>query len=87
MVTTTPQTLYDRFPYGLASSTDVYAWGLRGMLASSPLASEFVGMVGYAPTAFHELPDNEGESDGYGIGDVAPRHHRSWECAMADALG
>ena len=57
------------------------------MLAPSPLTSEFVGMASYAPTTFHELPDDEGESDGSSIGDVAPGHHPSRECAMADALG
>ena len=46
--------------------------------------SEFVGMAGSAPAASHKLPDNEGESDGSSIGDVAFRHHPSRECAMAD---
>ena len=86
-VSPTPQTPYDRFPYGLASSADAYAQGLRRMLAPSPLASKFVGMAGYAPATFHELPDDEGKSDGSSIGDVAPRHRPSWECTMADALG
>ena len=53
----------------------------------SPLTFEFVGMAGYAPTAFHELSDDEGESDGSSIGDVAPHHCSSWECTMADAPG
>ena len=44
-------------------------------------------MASYAPATFHELLDDEGESDGSSIGDVAPRHRPSWECAMADALG
>ena len=51
-----------------------------------PLTSEFVGMASYAPTTFHELLDDEVESDGSSIGDVAPSHRSSWECAMADAL-
>ena len=72
-----PQTPYDRFPYGFASSADAYTWGLQRMLAPSPLTSEFVGMESYAPAAFHELPDDEGESDGSSIGDVAPRHRPS----------
>ena len=72
-----PQTPYDRFPYGLASSTDAYARGLQRMLAPSPLTYKFMGMVSYAPTTFHELPDDEGESDGSSIGDVAPRHRPS----------
>ena len=72
-----PQTPYDRFPYGLASSMDVYAQGLQRMLAPSPLASKFVGMVGYTPVAFHKLLDDKGESDGSSIGDVAPHHHPS----------
>ena len=50
-----------------------------------PLTSEFVGMVSYAPTTFHKLLDDEVESDGSNIGDVAPSHRLSWECAMADA--
>ena len=54
------------------------------MLAPSPLTSEFVGMAGSAPIVSHKLPDNEGESDGSSIGDVASRHHPSWECAMPD---
>ena len=55
------------------------------MLAPSPLASEFVGIAGRAPATFHKLPDDEGESDGSSIGDVAPRHRSSQEYAMADA--
>ena len=80
-----PQPPYDRFPYGLASPTDADAWGLRRTLAPAPLTSEFVGMVSYAPTYFYELIDDEVESDGSSIGDVAPSHRPSWECAMADA--
>ena len=57
------------------------------MLAPSPLTSKFMEMAGYAPTTFHELPDDEGESDGSSIGDVAPSHRLSKECAMADAPG
>ena len=41
-----PQPPCDRFPYGLASSVDVYAQGLRKMLESPPLTSEFMGMAG-----------------------------------------
>jgi len=45
-------------------------------------------MVSYAPTSFHDLMDDEVESDGSSIGDVvAPSHPLSWEWAMADALG
>ena len=72
-----PQTPYDWFPYGAASSADAYARGLRRMLAPSPLMSEFVGMAGCVPTISHELLDGEGESDGSSIGDVVPRHHSS----------
>ena len=43
-------------------------------------------MASYAPTTFHELPDDEGESDGSNISDVEPSHHPSQECAMVDAL-
>ena len=57
------------------------------MLAPSPLTFEFVGMASYAPTTFHKLLDDEGERDGFSIGDVAPSHRPSRECAMADALG
>ena len=58
------------------------------MLAPPPLTSEFVGMVGYAPASFHDLMDNEVESDGSSIGDVmAPSHPLSWEYTMADATG
>ena len=58
------------------------------MLALPPLTSEFVGMASYAPVSFHDLMDEDVESDGSSIGDaVAPSHPLSWECAMADALG
>ena len=57
------------------------------MLVPSPLTSEFMRMVGCVPAVSHELPDGEGESDGSSIGDVAPRHRPSQECAMANALG
>ena len=55
------------------------------MLAPSPLTSEFVGMAGCIPAISPELLDGEGESDGSSIGDMAPRHYPSQECAMADA--
>ena len=71
------------FPYGFSSPMDAYARGLRRMLTPSPLTSEFVGMAGYAPASFHDLMDNEVESDGSSIGDVmAPGHPLSRECAM-----
>ena len=58
------------------------------MLAPPPLTSEFVGMVSYAPASFHDLLDDDVESDGSSIGDiVAPSHPLSWECTMADASG
>ena len=78
---------YDRFPYGLASSVDAYTWELRRMPAPPPLASEFVGMMSYAPTYFLDLMDDDGESDGSSISDMAPSHRPSRECAMADASG
>ena len=57
------------------------------MLTPPPLTSKFVGMAGYAPTSFHDLMDDEVESDGSSIGYVvAPSHPLSRECAMADAL-
>ena len=46
-----------------------------------------MGMASYAPTIFHRLSDDEGESDGSGIGDVEPRHRLSQECATADIPG
>ena len=49
--------------------------------------SEFVWMASYDPNYFLDLMDDDVESDGSSIGDVAPSHHSSWECAMADALG
>ena len=57
------------------------------MPVSPPLTSEFVGMVSYAPTYFLDPMDDDVESDGSSISDVAPSHRPSWECAMADALG
>ena len=40
------------------------------MLAPPPLTPEFVGMAGYALTSFHDLVDDEVESDGSSISDV-----------------
>ena len=57
------------------------------MPTSPPLASEFMGMASYAPTCFLDLMDDDGESDGSSIGDMAPSHRPSRECAMADAPG
>ena len=60
---------------------------VRRMLTPPPPASEFMGMAGYAPASFHDLMDDEVESDGSNIGNVvAPSHPLSWECAMVDAL-
>ena len=42
-----------------------------------PLTSEFMGMVSYAPTYFLDLMDDDVESDGSSIGDVAPSHRPS----------
>ena len=78
---------YDWFPHGLTSPMDVYARGLRRMLASPPLKSKFVGIASYAPTCFLDLMDDDVKSDGSSIGDVAPSHRLSQECAMADASG
>ena len=56
------------------------------MLAPPPLTSEFMGMASYAPASFHDLMDDDVESDGSSIGDVvASSHPLSRECAMADA--
>ena len=77
----------DRFPYYLVSPMDAYARGLRKMLTPPLLTSEFVGMACYAPASFHDLVDDEVESDGSSIGNVAPSHPLSQECAMANAPG
>ena len=69
------------------SPTDAYAQGLRRMPAPPPLTSEFMGMASYAPTYFLDLMDDDVESDGSSIADMAPSHRPSRECAMADALG
>ena len=47
------------------------------MPAPAPLASEFVGMMSYAPTYFLDLMDDDGESDSSSIGDMAPSHRLS----------
>ena len=47
------------------------------MLAPPPLTSEFMGMASYAPTYFLNLMDDNIESDGSSIGDVAPSHRLS----------
>jgi hypothetical protein len=83
----TPQPSYDRYPYDLASPTDAYDRGLQKVLTPPPLTSKFMGMASYAPTSFHELMDDEDESDGSSISDVVPSHRPSRECAMADAPG
>ena len=57
------------------------------MPAPPPLTSKFMGMASYAPTCFLDLMVNDVESNGSSIGDVAPSHRLSQECAMADALG
>jgi len=58
------------------------------MMILPPLKSEFVGMAGYAPASFHDLADDEVESNGSSIDDVvAPSHPLSRECAMADTPG
>ena len=67
---------------------DAYARGLRRMQAPPSLTSKFMGMAGFAPASFHDLMDDDVESDGSSIGDVmAPSHPLSRECAMADAPG
>ena len=76
---------YDGFPYGLTSLTDAYARRLQRMPTSPPLTSKFMGMASYAPTCFLDLMDDDVESDDSSIGNVAPSHRPSWECAMADA--
>ena len=40
------------------------------MLTPPPLTSEFMGMTGYAPASFHDLVDDEVESNGSSIGDI-----------------
>ena len=57
------------------------------MPAQPPLMFEFVGIANYAPTYFLNLMDDDGESDGSSIGDMAPSHRLSRECAMADPPG
>ena len=68
------------------SLAGVYAQGLQKMLVPPPLTFEFVGMASYAPTCFLDIMDDDVGSDGSSIGDVAPSHRLSRECAMADAL-
>ena len=82
-----PRPPCNQFPNGLASPIDAYTGGLRRMLAPPPLTSEFMGMASYAPTCFLDVMDDDVGSDGSSIGDVAPSHRPSQECAMADALG
>ena len=72
-----PQTPYDRFPYSLVSPTDACARGLRRALVPPPLTSKFMGMASYTPTTFHELLDDEVESDGSSISNVVPIHNPS----------
>ena len=73
----TPQTPYDRFPYSLASPMDACARGLQRMSAPPPLMSEFMWMASYDPNYFLDLMDDDVESEGSSIGDVAPSHRLS----------
>ena len=57
------------------------------MPAPPPLMSEFMGMASYDPTCFLDIMDDDVESDGSSIGDVAPSHRPSRECTMVDAPG
>ena len=57
------------------------------MPTSPRLMSEFMGMASYAPTYFLDIMDDDVEIDGSSIGDVAPSHRPSWECATANAPG
>ena len=58
------------------------------MLAPLPPTSEFMGMASYAPASFHDLMDDDDESDGSSISDVvAPSHPLSREYAMVAAPG
>ena len=55
---------------------------------TAPLTSKFVEMAGYAPASFHDLMDDEVESDGSSINDVVVHGYPlSRECAMANAPG
>ena len=47
------------------------------MLPPPLLTSKFMGMASYAPTCFYKLVDDEVESDGSSIDDVAPSHRPS----------
>ena len=58
------------------------------MMTPPPLTSEFMGMASYAPASFHDLKDDDDESDSSSIDDVvALSHPLSREYAMADAPG
>ena len=48
---------------------------------------EFMGNGRNATCHSHEPLDREGVSDDSSVGDMAPHHRPSRECAMADALG
>ena len=76
---------YGRFPYGLVSPADAYARGLQRMPAPPPLTSELMGKADYGPSCL-DFMDDDVRSDDSSIGDVAPSHHPSHECAMTDAL-
>ena len=68
------------------SPMDAYARGLQKIMAPPPLTFEFVGMASYAPICFLDIMDDDVGSDGSSIGDMAPSHRPSQECAMMDAL-
>ena len=44
-------------------------------------------MASYGPSYFFDIMDVDVGSDGSSIGDMAPSHRPSWECAMTDAPG
>ena len=83
-----PRLSCGRFPYSFASPADADALGCWRMQTPPPLMSEFVGMASYAPASFHDLIDDDVESDGSSISDVmAPGHPLPRERVMADAKG
>ena len=76
---------YDRFPYGLVSPVEVFARGSKRLWRRLLSCLSSWGWRAMLPTCFLDIMDDDVGSDGSSIGDVAPSHHPSQECAMMDA--
>jgi hypothetical protein len=84
-----PRSPHGWFPFGLTNAPSVYARELWEIMSQPPLATEFMGMMGYSPASLHDLfSDNDLLSEGSNIGNVlSPGCPVLRECTMADIQG